>query len=61
MTGEVCKDSEFNLRTNDEPDAKPIALDIPTKLPPIRERSLGCIDYYTVTYDDPTDEDDDIY
>ena len=57
VADEVCKDSEYDSRTNDEPDAEPIAVEIPTKPPPIRDRSLGGIDYYTVTYDDPTDED----
>ena len=51
------------MKANDEPDAEPITVDIPTKPPPIRDRSLGGIDYYTATYDDPTDEEefDDIY
>jgi vacuolar-type H+-ATPase subunit F/Vma7 len=57
VADEVCKDSEYDSRTNDEPDAEPIAVEIPTKPPPIRDRSLGGIDYYTVTYDEPTDED----
>ena len=63
VVDEVCNDSEFELKANDEPDAKPCAVDIPTKPPPIRDRSLGGIDYYTATYDDPTDEEefDDIY
>ena len=62
VTDEVCKDSEYDLRTNDEPDAEPIAVEIPTKPQQIRgQRSLGGIDYYTVTYDDPTDEDEDNY
>ena len=63
---EVCNDSEYELRTNEEPDAEPIAVDIPTKPPPtlpppIRDRSLGGIDYYTATYVDPPYEDDYIY
>jgi hypothetical protein len=53
VTDEVCKDSEYDLRTNDEPDAEPIAVR--------GQRSLGGIDYYTVTYDDPTDEDEENY
>ena len=53
VTDEVCKDSEYDLRTDDEPDAEPIAVR--------GQRSLGGIDYYTVTYDDPTDEDEDNY
>ena len=62
VTDEVCKDSEYDLRTNDEPDAESIAVEIPTKPQQIRgQRSLGGIDYYTVTYDDPTDEDEDNY
>ena len=63
VVDEVCNDSEYELKANDEPDAEPIAVDNPTKPPPIRDRSLGGIDYYTATYDDPTDEEeiDDIY
>ena len=63
---EVCNDSEYESRsTDDDPNAKPISVEVPAnhpKPPPVRDRSLGGIDYYTATYDDPTDdEDEEIY
>ena len=63
---EVCNDSEYESRlTDDDPNTRPISVEVTANLPkppPVRDRSLGGIDYYTATYDDPTDdEDEEIY
>jgi hypothetical protein len=61
VTDEVCKDLEYYWRAYDKLYSENIAVGIPTKPPPIKYRYLGGSDYYTVTYDDPTVEDEDDY
>ena len=65
VVDEVCLDSEYESGKPEDPNAKPNSVEVPAnhpKAPPVRDRSLGGIDYYTVTYEDPTDDgDDDIY
>ena len=60
---EVCPNSEYEFKSLDDFKAKPEPPKVSAKHPqppPVRDRSLGGIDYYTVTYDDPS-SDDDIY
>ena len=64
---EFCLDSEYGSRSvDDESKAMPKSAEEERNLPkplPIRDRSLGGIDYYTATYEDPPfeDEDDFVY
>ena len=61
VVDEVCTDSEYESRSPDEPKAKPKPTEVTTnhpKPPLVRDCSLCGIDYYTVTYDDPSSDDD---
>ena len=61
IVDEVCVDSEYESRTPEDPNAKPNSVEVPTKHPkppPVRDRSPGGIKYYTVTYEDSTDDED---
>ena len=61
VTDEVCSDSEYGARAPpDESKAKPKSVEVKKhhpKPPPIREKTLGGKKYYTLTYEDPSDED----
>ena len=62
VTDELCKDSEYGSKSpNDSNKEEPKSVEAAShqKPPPIRDRrTLGGIDYYTVTYDDLSDDDD---
>ena len=63
VVDEVCPNSEYELKLLDDSNAELEPIKEPAnhpKPPPVRDRSLGGIDYYTMTYDDPS-SDDDIY
>ena len=63
VVDEVCPNSEYELKLPDDSNAEQEPLKEPTKHPkppPVRDRSLGGIDYYTMTYKDPS-SDDEIY
>ena len=58
---EFCPNSEYEFQSLDDFKAKPEPPKVSAKHPqppPVRYRSLGGIDYYTVTYDDPSTDDD---
>jgi hypothetical protein len=60
VVDEVCADSEYESRAPEDPNAKPNSVEVPTKHPkppPVRDRSPGGIKYYTVTYEDSTDDE----
>ena len=60
VTDELCKDSEYGSKSpNDSNKEEPKSVEAAShqKPPPIRDRALGGIDKYTVTYDDPTDDE----
>ena len=62
VVDEVCDDAEYESRILKEPNAKPNSVEVPVKHPnppPVREKTIGGIKYYTVTYEDPTDDEDD--
>ena len=62
VVDEVCMDSEYESGKPEDPNAKPNSVEVPAKHPkppPVRDRSLGGIKYYTLTYEDPTDDEDD--
>ena len=62
VVDEVCMDSEYESGKPEDPNAKPNSVEVPAnhpKPPPVRDRSLGGIDYYTATYEDPIDDEDD--
>ena len=49
---ELYNDSEYESISTDDPNAKPFSVEVPVnhpKPPPVRDWSLGGIDYYTVT------------
>ena len=61
VTDEICSDSEYGSKSPDE-DSKemPKSVEVSNhpKPPPIRDRTLGGKDYYTLTYYDyPSDDD----
>ena len=62
IVDEVCSDSVYESRLPDDTEADPKpekVTSISLKPPPVRgERSLGGIDYYTLTYEDPSDDED---
>ena len=53
ITDEVVPDSEYGSKTppRDEPQIESNPVEEPP--PPVRDRSLGGIDYYSLSYDDP--------
>ena len=53
VSDEVCPDAEYGSKTEDVPKA--VSNPVP---PPVRDRSLGGIDYYLLSYDDPIFEDE---
>ena len=59
---EVCSDSEYGARVPpDDTEAKPKSVEVKKhhpKPPPAREKTIGGVKYYTVTYEDYSDEDD---
>ena len=57
VVDEVCSNSEYELRSPDESKAKPKPAVENPKPPPLRDRSLGGIDYYTATYEDPSSDE----
>jgi hypothetical protein len=61
IVDEVCSDSVYESRLPDDTEANPKPENGTSKSlkpPPVRgERSLGGIDYYTLTYEDPSDEE----
>ena len=61
VTDELCKDSEYGSKSPNDSKEEPKSVEAAShqKPPPIRDRrTLGGIDYYTMTYDDPSDDDD---
>ena len=64
IVDELCSDSVYESRLPVDPEAEPKPEKESTKSqkPPLvrGERSLGGIDYYTLTYEDPSD-DEEIY
>ena len=64
VVDEVCADTEYESRLSDEPKDKPksteVTINLP-KSPPVIDRSLGGIDYYTATYEDPSSDGYDYY
>jgi hypothetical protein len=60
LSDEICPDSEYesqptndNHKPNKKPDVEPP--------PPVRDRTLGGIDYYLLSYDDPIFDDEEEY
>ena len=58
---EVVPDSEYGSSTPSTDDQKTFSNPIKEPPPPVRDRTLGGIDYYLLSYDDPPFEDDDYY
>ena len=58
VTDEVCPDSEY---VSEAPPDKSKTISKPPEVPPppVRDRTLGGIDYYLLTYDDPIFDDED--
>ena len=59
VVGELCADSEYESRTSEDPNANPNAVEVPSKPPPVGEKIISGIKYYTVTFEDPNDNEDD--
>ena len=62
VVDKVCADSEYESRTSEDPNVKPNLVEVPSKPhkpPAAREKTIGGIKYYTVTYEDPTDDEED--
>ena len=58
VTDEACPDSVYESEV--PPDNSKAILKPPEVLPtPVRDRTLGGIDYYSLTYDDPIFDDED--
>ena len=63
IVDEVCPNSVYESTTPDEPEADPNPRKVTAvhlKPPPVRDRSIGGTKYYTVTYEDYSDDDDEI-
>jgi hypothetical protein len=65
VVDEVCTDSEYESRTpqkdTEDPSAKHNLVEVQfkhPKPPPVRDWSCGGIKYYRITYEDPTDDED---
>ena len=58
VSDEVCPDSEYGSETSPD-DSKANSKPPEVLPPPVRDRKLGGIDYYSLTYDDPIFDDED--
>ena len=57
VSDEVCPDSEYGSTTPTQ-DPKIVASPTVEPPPPVRDRTLGGIDYYLLSYEDPPYEDE---
>ena len=54
MGDEVVPDFEYGSSTTpSKDDSKAVITQVEEPPPPVRDRSLGGIDYYSLSYDDP--------
>jgi hypothetical protein len=60
VVDEVCSDLEYKSRSPDDDKAIPKTAEVSanvSKPPPAREQTLGGIKYYTLTCEDPLDDE----
>ena len=55
---EICRDSEYGSKTPPQDDPRMLSSPTVEPPPPVRDRTLGGIDYYLLSYDDPPYEDE---